>query len=249
MAGFEYAIGDLHGRSDLLDAALTAVEAHAGERAAAIILLGDYLDRGPDSRGVIERAMAGPRRAGDTLAAITGNHEDMLLNASEGQPGALSHWLWNGGEETLASYGARRRGDLSVIPQAHLHWCRNLPVIVRTEHRLYVHAGVAPDRGLDQQRREDLLWIREPFLSSRKDFGLHVAHGHTPTADVVLRPNRTGLDIGAYFSGRLAVGVFDPDVAGGPVEVLRVTARGASVHRVETQGSTPGLAAGRPLPL
>lgn len=230
MAGYEYAVGDVHGRSDLLRAALGAVEAHSGDDPATVILLGDYIDRGPDSRGVIERAMAGPRRAGDTLLALTGNHEDMLLGAVAGVRGALANWLWNGGEETLASYGARSRADLSVIPEAHLDWCRELPITIRTEHRLYVHAGVNPARGIDDQRREDLLWIREPFLSSRRDFGLHVVHGHTPTSAVVLRPNRTGLDVGAYYSGTLAVGVFDPAAPGGPVEVLLVTSRGVSAH-------------------
>lgn len=205
MPVLEYAIGDLHGRSDLFDAALDAIEHHAGENLATIILLGDYVDRGPDSRGVIERAMAGPRRPGDVMLTLMGNHEEMLLDAVAGEPGATGEWVYNGGDATLASFGGRDRADLSVIPEAHLAWIRGLALAHQTEHRLYVHAGVNPDRALDDQSPDDLLWIREPFLRSRKDFGLHVVHGHTITDEVALRPNRTGLDIGAYYSGRLAI--------------------------------------------
>lgn len=224
----EYAVGDIHGRSDLLDAALDAIEDYAGDDPADIILLGDYVDRGPDSKGVIQRVMAGPRRLGDTMQAIIGNHEELLLRAVDGERGGLETFLRNGGTKTLASYStaAALSGDTQSVHRSHVAWMRDLPTHIVSGHRFYTHAGVHPERPLSEQRRDDLLWIRNHFLISEADFGAHVVHGHTVTREVVLRPNRTGLDIGAFRSGRLAVGVFDPRSRGGPEAVIVVSAIG-----------------------
>ncbi len=231
MRRLTYVIGDIHGRLDLLDEALMAIETHGGGHHHEIIALGDYIDRGPDSRGVIERLVqdAGALR----MRCLMGNHEAMLLSAAAGQDRALLvRWLSNGGRETLMSYGwdGRTRPDLSILPRDHLRWVAGLPHLLRDEHRVYVHAGLRPDRTLANQKEADCLWTRERFLAAPPEqFDWHVVHGHTPewrgkriATEVEALPHRTNLDTGAYYSGVLAVGVFSTDTPGGPIEVLRV---------------------------
>ena len=219
MHGFTYAIGDLHGRCDLLAAALAWVERHSGPRASAhVVFLGDYVDRGPDSRGIIERLARGPLRAGDAYTCLMGNHEEMLVKAHEGSDDAIELWLLNGGEATLRSYG-------NGVDRDHLAWIRARPLCHEDEHRFFVHAGARPTRPLNRQTAFDRLWIREPFLDVEHDFGRHVVHGHTVVeAGPELRRFRSNLDIGAYRTGRLCIAVFDPVVPGGPIETAIVTA-------------------------
>ena len=215
-----YAIGDIHGRSDLLDAALARIEAHAGEASAHIVCLGDYVDRGPDSRGVIDRLMAGPRRAGDRLTCLKGNHEALLLAYLAGEP--VSGWYRLEAAETVASYG----GD---APAGHKAWMAGLPHSFQTDHHIFVHAGLRPGVAIADQDPEEMLWIRDLFLKGDHDFGKHVVHGHTPRwirhreeAEVERLANRTNLDTGACWTGVLSVGVFDADRPGGPVELFAV---------------------------
>jgi len=218
MGALTYAIGDIHGRHDLLLAALDAIEEHGGGRGGApIVFLGDYIDRGPQSREVVETLMRGPRRPDDTFICLIGNHEAMFLDGLRDE-NARWNWLVNGGTATLASYG----GPVSI---EHLRWFATLPVSHEDEHRFFVHAGARPGRPLSEQSRQDLIWIREPFLSADHDFGKHVVHGHTPVADgPELRPYRSNLDVGAVWTGRLCVAVFDAEVPGRPVETMLVTA-------------------------
>jgi len=220
-----YAVGDIHGRLDLLLAAFGRIEAHAGTEAARIVCLGDYIDRGPESRGVVERLMAGPRRAGDRLDCLMGNHEDMLLHCAAGG-GNTPLWLQNGGDATMASYqrAAGRRLTPPELPAAHLDWMRRLPLSLETERQVFVHAGLRPGLPIAEQSDHDKLWIREPFLEIDHDFGKHVVHGHTPSRRPELRPFRTNLDTGAFHTGVLSIGVFDADRLDRPVEILQVIA-------------------------
>ncbi len=212
---FTYAIGDVHGRHDLLVLALEWIERHSGDQAAKIVLLGDYIDRGPSSRAVIETLMRGPSDPHDSFTCLVGNHEAMLL-ASLDDAGWRWDWLANGGDTTLSSYG-------NDIPESHISWMRALPLRIEDEHRYFVHAGLNPFLDLDAQTPDDLLWIREPFLSADFDFGKHVVHGHTPEMHGPdLRPFRSNLDVGAFWTGRLCIGVFDPSRPGGPVETVLV---------------------------
>jgi serine/threonine protein phosphatase 1 len=236
-----YAIGDVHGRRDLLTRALAAIEAHGGGRHDRIIALGDYIDRGPDSRGVVQDLMT--RSSADArVTCLIGNHEAMLLSAVDAPEGDLrpvSRWLSNGGMETLVSYGwmGPARPDLAVVPAEHRRWLAGLPHLVQHEGRVFVHAGLRPDRPLEAQDRATCLWIRESFLAVDEALpGGHVVHGHTPVwaqkpapAAVEARAHRTNLDTGAYFTGVLSVGVFSPDHPGGPVEVLSVRETGIDV--------------------
>jgi serine/threonine protein phosphatase 1 len=215
-----YAVGDIHGRLDLLDQMLRMIEADDGERASAarrtLIFLGDYVDRGPHSRGVIETLLNGTP-AGFEVICLKGNHEDLLLRSIMAEPMALLSWAGNGGLETLASYGVLREGREeaplrtgeiadalgAAMPPAHLAFFRELELSVSFGDYFFVHAGIRPGVPLTSQDEQDCLYIREPFLSHRGSFGKVVVHGHTPVREPEVRPNRIGIDTGAFFTGHL----------------------------------------------
>jgi len=244
-----YAVGDIHGRLDLLRAAANTIWGHASNRPFRIVFLGDYVDRGPDSRGVIEFLIDLQRRW--QVCCLKGNHEEMMVRAVE-DPGAgrLERWLEYGGEETLQSYGLNGDDDLLArIPSEHTRWMSNLPRSISDNHRIYVHAGLMPRTPLDGQTDETCLWIRERFLQGAPgDFKAHVVHGHTPVwegktnpAEPELLEHRTNLDTGAFATGVLSIAVFDAAIPGGPVEMLKV--RGAPTLR---DASIPPASASSP---
>jgi len=206
-----YAIGDIHGSYRKLCALLGHCSKHRGAAEYRIIFLGDYIDRGPNSREVVDLLIDTRSQAPDQLICLRGNHEDMLLSAVN--DGDHEPWLANGGAITLASYGL---GRANAIPPAHLDWFHSLPVATADQQRFFVHAGVRPGVPLQEQSEFDLLWIREPFLSDPRDHGLYVVHGHTPIRSGMpeLRRNRLNLDTGAYYGGPLTAAVFDETMAG-----------------------------------
>lgn len=197
-----FAIGDVHGCLDQLTRLLDECRRFAKESPSTFIFLGDYIDRGPDSRGVINLVMDMP----DRVIALAGNHEDLLL-ASLTSGDAMGRWLANSGSATLRSYGVTSPKDL---PPDHLNWIRNLPTHHDDGQRFFVHAGIRPGIPLDEQTRDDMLWIREPFLTSAIDHGRLIVHGHTPQRDGKpdLYPNRINLDTGAVYGGPLTAAVF-----------------------------------------
>jgi serine/threonine protein phosphatase 1 len=233
---FTYAIGDLHGRYDLLHKALDDIVFHAGgDNPGTIVTLGDYVDRGPQSRQIIERLMAGLRQDGHwrgwKLICLKGNHEDIMWQCCR-VPSLIGWWLDNGGDATLLSYGQHmsERANPSVIPVEHLSWADSLLVMHVDTHRVYVHAGVMPGAALEEQAsfidvhgNQKVLWKRyddndEGFHGDR-----HVVHGHTPHADgPVRKTGRTNLDTYAFRTGRLVVGVFDDSIPGGPIDLIEV---------------------------
>jgi serine/threonine protein phosphatase 1 len=215
-----YAIGDIHGRHDLLQLLVGMIREHAGDRLRKLVFLGDYIDRGPDSAAVIETVRSLQGASPDKVICLMGNHEDMALTALD-DPAAITWWMRNGGDATLASFGVGTPGD---IPVDVLEWLSRLPVSHEDERRYYVHAGLRPGRPFQQQSDEDKLWIREPFLNADYDFGKHVVHGHTPipSARPDIRSHRTNLDTGAVFSGVLTAGVFT-DEKGPPIGHLSVS--------------------------
>lgn len=201
-----YAIGDIHGCIDLLDALLDRIEAHANGRERRIVFLGDYIDRGPDSAAVLRTISRLQWSEPDHVTCLMGNHERMLLDTLVSEDSAL-HWLANGGEATLDSFGAREVADL---PRSILDWIEGLPTLHADAAHWYVHAGLRPGVPALDSDDHDRLWIREPFLDLDHDFGRHVVHGHTPQRNG--RPERlryrTNLDTGAVYGGSLTAGVF-----------------------------------------
>lgn len=218
-----YAIGDVHGCADRLALMHGAVAEDLAARPIAqalVIHIGDYIDRGPDSAGVIERLLepfpAVPGGAAPQVLNLTGNHEEMLLMALEdGDRRAAQHWLGNGGGETLASWHLNwRSGPLAwreAIPPRHLGFLRSLSLIFRAGGYAFVHAGLRPGVPLEQQQREDMLWIREPFLSWPDRLPAVVVHGHTPEPAPQIRPHRIGIDTGAVLGGPLSCAVLEAE--------------------------------------
>jgi diadenosine tetraphosphatase ApaH/serine/threonine PP2A family protein phosphatase len=177
------------------------------------VTLGDYIDRGPDSRGVIERLAQNPFPT--PYVALKGNHESMLA-AFLGDPAFGMHWRRQGGTETLNSYGVAVRRLLvgkadaeaakqlrANMPAQHVKFLRSLKTSHTHGRYFLCHAGVRPGVPLDQQSEQDLLWIRDEFLASTEDFGKIVVHGHTPIVEPEVLPNRINIDTGAFASGRL----------------------------------------------
>lgn len=212
-----YAIGDVHGRADLLGQVLAAVDLDISRypgRRCITVLLGDYVDRGPDSRSVLDILIARIRTR--ETVCLMGNHELMLqrfLTDSE----LWDSWAPSGGIPTLVSYGLRppmratprQKEQLAqefagALPRDHLSFLAGLPLLYESGDILFVHAGIRPGIPIERQNPEDLTWIREDFLSFRGDFGRFVVHGHTPVEQPDLHPNRINVDTGAYATGRLS---------------------------------------------
>ena len=224
MADLTYAIADLHGSFDLLERALSTIERHgASARRRTVVFLGDYIDRGPQSRQIIERLTAGPP-SGWKWICLRGNHEGIMLQTLANEL-KLDWWLDNGGAQTLTSYGNPKGPyDPSVVPIEHQNWIRARPLFYADKHRIYVHAGVDPDLPLEEQTEDTLTWMRYP--TRNVDIGWrdkHVVHGHDPFEDgPVILAHRTNLDTLAWFTGRLVAGVFNDDLPGGPIDLIEV---------------------------
>ncbi len=219
MADIIYAIGDVHGRDDLLGQLHARIleyhrSRYAGET-GLVLHVGDYIDRGPDSAKVIDRLMKGVE--GFDVICLLGNHEAMLLECLRPfNAFAWDMWLPNGGVETLASLAVSFEPgcfDSAVLRHAlgkeRIAWLEALPLYHVAGPYLFVHAGITPGLPLEDQDPADLLWIRRPFLDSDADHGFVVVHGHTPGNDPVVRRNRICVDTGAVFSGRLTAAVLD----------------------------------------
>jgi serine/threonine protein phosphatase 1 len=211
-----YAVGDVHGRVDLLDGTMLRIDEHLVstpvERPIEVYL-GDYIDRGPTSRQVVDRLI--DRRFTHTTVCLLGNHEsfmkDFLMN-----PKILTEWQHYGGLATLASYGLEpivnasecQQDKLAAalhhsLPNSHRVFFENLALSFTCGDFFFVHAGVRPGVPLRTQSQKDLLWIREEFLLHEESFGKIVVHGHTPVLRPEVRPNRINIDTGAYATGRL----------------------------------------------
>lgn len=201
-----YAIGDIHGSLPKLRRLIGRCEKYADGRPMTFVFLGDYIDRGPQSAGVVRYVIDLQSRLPDRVIALKGNHEVMALDVVDGTtPEEL--WLLQGGAETLASYGVAAASEL---PRQHIDWMRSLRLSYDDGRRFFVHAGIDPEKPLDAQDDYDLIWIREPFLSDGRDYGRLIVHGHTPVATGApdLRSNRLNLDTGAVFGGPLTAAVF-----------------------------------------
>lgn len=216
-----YAIGDIHGRQDLFRRAINEIADHNKGAEAEIILLGDYIDRGPDSAGVVEDILTKPELKDFKLTCLKGNHEATLLEFLS-DPGIGPSWFQYGGQEAMISYGVQpplsktdpevweacRRSLKATLPASHLDFYQSLELMAVRGDYLFVHAGVDPSKSLDEQEEADLLWSREKFLSDNRRLDKVIVHGHTPEGKPHHDYRRVGLDTGAYQTGRLSVGYF-----------------------------------------
>jgi serine/threonine protein phosphatase 1 len=202
-----YAIGDIHGSLDKLKSLIAACRQDAAGREMILVFIGDYIDRGPESAGVVRFVLSLQQEMRERIITLKGNHEAWALAILDGEM-PLGPWLLNGGAATLESYGV---GDVEDLPRAHLDWMRSLQLTYDDGRRFFVHAGVDPQRPLGAQEESVLLWIREPFLDDERDYGRLVVHGHTPlpAGKPDLRHNRLNLDTAAVFGGPLTAAVFD----------------------------------------
>ena len=231
-----YAIADLHGRLDLLEMALAQI-ANLAELPATLVTLGDYVDRGPDSRKVIERLMGGLGHGGWRQICLKGNHEDIMWQTCRRKVPDYGWWLDNGGGATLISYGQNEgdQADVTVVLDEHLKWIERLPLMHVDKHRIFVHAGVNPNYPLDEQDPQDVIW---KIYDDRDEGGhgqRHIVHGHHQHAHgPILKKNRTNLDTFAWYTGRLVIAVFDDKTPGGPLEILEVQGQPIQAWQSET---------------
>jgi len=236
-----YVIGDIHGRLDLFGALIDAIEEDDKSRPGAeshVILLGDLVDRGPDSAGVISRTREWQGKR--SVRVLVGNHEEMMLGAFE-RPEVLRHFLKHGGRETVLSYGLSRKQfnamSLSelfellpkLVPQEERDYIASFEEMIVAGDFVFVHAGIDPKLPLEEQQRKDLLWIRDRFLNHEGPLDKVVVHGHTIFERVMDCGNRIGIDTGAFRSGVLTALVLEGEqrrviqsirADNGPVEIF-----------------------------
>lgn len=222
-----FAIGDIHGRTDLLDKLLCQLESQANAehregRPPVVVFLGDYVDRGPDSRGVIEMLLSG-RPYGYERRFLRGNHEQAMM-AFAATPLENRAWLLQGGAETLISYGVQPPSPLQATEADWVKAAADLNLALPADHRTFldrleryvelgdyafVHAGIDAARSLAEQTDDDLYWARQRFLNSKRRFSHRIVHGHTPSAAPYADARRVGVDTGAYASGMLTAARFE----------------------------------------
>ena len=215
-----YAIGDIHGcLKELKDAEVRIAEdIRSTGKVGLVVLLGDFVDRGPSSRQVLDHLIA-PSELGLRRLPLCGNHDELFLNLLD-DPKLYPEFLKFGGEQTLLSYGidiaylsSQRTikpaalGDIlhEAIPLSHRHFLQSLPIYLKIGPLMFVHAGIMPGVAPEDQTDQDMMWIREPFLSKGPEQPFVVVHGHTPVAEPSFGTRRIGIDTGAYYSGKLTV--------------------------------------------
>jgi serine/threonine protein phosphatase 1 len=213
-----YAIGDIHGCLAELRQLHVAIAADLAARpptSAVLVHLGDYIDFGPNSAGVVALLAGGPLIDDLRTINLMGDHERTALDALSGDSAAATDWLHTGGQAALDSWGIATNTPRDVwrnkIPAAHIDFMRGLTLDHREGDYLFVHAGIRPDVRLDRQAEDDLLGIRQSFLASEQDFGAIIVHGHSATPTPTIKPNRISLDTGAGCGGKLTCAIFEDD--------------------------------------
>ena len=216
-----YAIGDIHGCDEQLGNLHEIIAEDLARRpvdAPLLLHIGDYVDRGADTAGVLRRLIAGSPINDVPVVNLLGNHDDTMLHALSGDRAAATDWLFTGGRPALESYGidpdSPRESWPGRVPDEHMALLRDLTLTHREGGYLFVHGGVRPGVPLEQQAREDLLRMRQPFLYSEMSFGAVVVHGHSPVKAPVVRHNRIAIDTGAVFGGKMTCLVLEGETLG-----------------------------------
>jgi serine/threonine protein phosphatase 1 len=230
-----YAIGDIHGCNVQLGNLHEIIVEDLVRRpvdAAVLLHIGDYVDRGADTAGVLRRLLRGPPIPDVQVVNLVGNHDETMLHALSGDRAAATDWLFAGGRPALESYDidpdSPRETWPENVPPEHLDFLRGLTLTHREGGYFFVHGGIRPGVPLNEQAREDLLRMRQPFLYSEMDFGAVVVHGHSPVKEPVVRHNRIAIDTGAVFGGKLTclvlegetLGFLTADPVGQPVSIV-----------------------------
>ncbi len=230
-----YAIGDIHGCNVQLGNLHEIIVEDLARRpvdAAVLLHIGDYVDRGADTAGVLRRLLRGPPVPDVQMVNLVGNHDETMLHALSGDRAAATDWLFAGGRPALESYDidpdSPRETWPENVPPEHLDFLRGLTLTHREGGYFFVHGGIRPGVPLNEQAREDLLRMRQPFLYSEMDFGAVVVHGHSPVKEPVVRHNRIAIDTGAVFGGKLTclvlegetLGFLTADPVGQPVSIV-----------------------------
>lgn len=219
-----YAVGDIHGRADLLEMLIARIDAHIAAKPVTrpiLVFVGDYVDRGRSSREVLDLLIKCD--TAHEAVFLRGNHDDLMLKFLT-SPELLREWQKIGGIETLMSYGLQpamnpdsaNQAEIAnafdgLLPQNHRRFLESLVPSFSCGGYFFVHAGVRPGVSLAEQKEEDLLWIRDEFLLHEEDFGRIVVHGHTPVREIDIRRNRINIDTGAYVTGRLSCIILEQD--------------------------------------
>ena len=216
-----YAIGDIHGCDVQLGNLHELIAEDLARRpveAPLLLHIGDYVDRGADTAGVLQRLLTEAPIPGLPVVNLVGNHDETMLHALSGDRAAATDWLFAGGAPALQSYGidpdSPRESWPEQVPSEHLDFLRGLTLTHRDGGYFFVHGGVRPGVPLERQAREDLLRMRQPFLYSEMSFGAVVVHGHTPVRDPVVRHNRIAIDTGAVFGGKMTCLVLEGETLG-----------------------------------
>jgi serine/threonine protein phosphatase 1 len=216
-----YAIGDIHGCDVQLGNLHELIAEDLAQRpveAPLLLHIGDYVDRGADTAGVLQRLLTDTPIPGLPVVNLVGNHDETMLHALSGDRAAATDWLFAGGAPALQSYGidpdSPRESWPEQVPPEHLDFLRGLTLTHRDGGYFFVHGGVRPGVPLERQAREDLLRMRQPFLYSEMSFGAVVVHGHTPVRDPVVRHNRIAIDTGAVFGGKMTCLVLEGETLG-----------------------------------
>ena len=216
-----YAIGDIHGCAAQLanlHAKIGDDLAHRPIASALLLHIGDYVDRGVDTKGVIDRLVNGSPIPGTQMVNLMGNHENTMIEALNGERAAATDWLFTGGRPSLASYGVDPDSPRDTwrqhVPDSHMKFLRELKLMHREGEYVFVHGGVRPGVPLENQARDDVLRMRQPFLYSEMNFGAVVVHGHSPVKAPVIRHNRIAIDTGAVFGGEMTCLMLEGDRLG-----------------------------------
>ncbi|MEW4467211.1 metallophosphoesterase family protein [Parasphingorhabdus sp. JC815] len=220
-----YAIGDVHGRNDLLQQLIGKIiddDTARGKSETEIIFLGDLIDRGPDSSGVLETAMQLKQKLGN-VRFLMGNHEEVFLQAASGNEKATRFFTRIGGKETILSYEISMQEYMNLdsaalavrlpdlIPASHIDFVKSFEDQITIGDYAFVHAGIRPGLSLEEQKPKDLRWIREEFLSAKEPHEKVIVYGHTINGDVVEKSNRIGIDTGAYYTEKLTALALEAD--------------------------------------
>lgn len=227
MKNYTIVVADLHGRFDIFTVALEKIKQYLGKDQGTIVFLGDYVDRGPQSAQILDALIKGPTEPNQKWITLKGNHEELmevgLRDGPDKNPDMWNCWIGNGGDKTIMSYKDDSLNLTGEVPVEHFKFLQSLPLVYQDPYRAYVHAWLPADRYAEDLTPDFLIWNRYGKNDDWSYFGKYIVHGHTPFSEgPIIKENRANFDTGAFFTGRLVLGIFDDEVPGKPVETMEI---------------------------